>query len=49
MLEFFKVVDHFAAKECGSVLERGLVDDDRGTFRLDALHDALDGAGAEVV
>ena len=32
-----------------TVFERGLIDDDWDALHLDALHDALDGGGAEVV
>ena len=48
-LEGCQVIDYPTAKECGAVLEGWLIDDDLCTFRLDALHDALDGRLAEVV
>ena len=48
-LEFLQVVYHKAAEEGAAVLEGGLVDDDLGTFGLDALHHALNGRLAEVV
>ena len=48
-LELIEVIDDKAVEEAIAVLERGLVDDDRDSFRLDALHDALDGGSAEVV
>ena len=48
-LELIEVVDDLRAEEGGAVFEGGLVDDDLGTFGLDALHDALDGALAEVI
>ena len=43
ILEFLQVVDDLRAKESCSVLERGLINDNGGAFRLDALHYALDG------
>ena len=49
VLKIFEVVDNEAAKECGAVLEGGLVDDDLGALGLDALHHALDGGLAEVI
>ena len=48
-LEFIQIVDDLAAEECASVLEGGLIDDDRGAFGLDAFHHALDAALPEVV
>ena len=48
-LEFLQVVDDETAEEGGAVFEGGFVDDDLGALCLDALHDALDGALAEVV
>ena len=44
-----EVVHHAAAEEGFAVLERGFVDDDGGTFGLDALHHALDRTLTEVV
>ena len=49
LLEGGEVVDDAAAEEGVAVGEGGLVDDDRGALGLDALHDALDGALAEIV
>ena len=49
LLEGGEVVHHLAAEEGVAVGEGGLVDDDRGALGLDALHDALDGALAEIV
>ena len=40
--ELGEVIYHSASEECGAVFKCGLVDDDRGTFCLDALHHALD-------
>ena len=47
--EFIEVVDDLRAKEGLSIGDGRLVDDDLSTFGLDALHDALDGALAEVI
>ncbi len=47
-LEALEVVGDLAAEELG-VVEGGLVDEHGHALGLDALHDALDGAGAEVV
>ena len=47
--ELFDVVDDLAAEEGGAVLQGGLVNDDGGALGLDAFHNALDGALAEVV
>ena len=47
--EFGEVVDHFRAEECGTVVERGFVDDNGRTFSLDALHHTLDRRLAEIV
>ena len=41
-LELGEVVDDAASEEGAAVFEGRLVDDDAGTLRLDALHDALD-------
>ena len=49
LLELLHVINHKAAKERRSIRQRGLVDDDGGALRLDALHDALDGGLAEIV
>lgn len=43
-----QVVDHLGAEELRRV-QRGLVDHDGHTLGLRAIHDALDGARAEVV
>lgn len=48
-LELGEVADHLAAEEGGSGGEGRLVDDDLGALGLDTLHDALDGALAEVI
>ena len=48
-LELLQVADDLAAEERSAWLQGGLVDDHGGSLGLDALHDALDGAGAEVV
>ena len=48
-LEGVEVVDHLGAKEGLAIFQRGLVDNDIGTLGLHALHDALDGALAEIV
>ena len=48
-LEVGQVVDDARAEEGDAVLERGLIDYHLGALGLDALHDALDGALAEVV
>ena len=47
--EFGEVVHDLRAEEGGAVREGGFVDDHRGAFGLDALHDTLDGGLAEVV
>lgn len=49
LLEGIKVVDDFAAEEGLAIFEGWLVDDDLSTLRLDALHDTLNAALAEVV
>ena len=48
-LELSEVVDDLGAKEGLSIRDGGLVDDDLGTLGLDALHNALNSALAEVV
>ena len=48
-LEGSEVIHHLGAKESSAVFQRGLVDNHLGTLGLDALHNALDGALAEVV
>ena len=48
-LELLQVVDHKAAEERAAVFYGRLIDDDFGTFGLDALHHPLDAALAEVV
>ena len=48
-LESGEVVHHHAAEERRAVFQGRFVDDDSGTFRLDALHHPLDGALAEIV
>lgn len=40
-LEGLDVVHHPAAEECAAVLQGGFVDDDLGSFGLDAFHYAL--------
>lgn len=49
LLELVQIVDNLAAKEGSAILQSRLVDDHSGTLRLNALHDALDRALAEVV
>ena len=49
LLELVQIVDNLAAKEGSAFLQSRLVDDHSGTLRLNALHDALDLARAEVV
>ena len=44
-----QIIHHLASEERFAIGNRGLVDDDLGTLGLDALHDALDGALAEVI
>ena len=48
-LERGEVIDHAAAEEEHAVLEGRLIDYHLGALGLDALHDALDGALAEIV
>ena len=48
-LELGEVVNDAASEEGAAVFEGRFVDDDAGTLRLDALHDALDRGLAEVV
>lgn len=48
-LEGGEVVDDEAAEEGGAVRKGGLIDDDLGTFGLDALHHSLDAALTEIV
>ena len=48
-LEGSQIIHHAGAEEGGAVFQRGLVDNHLGAFGLDAFHDALDGALAEVV
>ena len=48
-LKALEVVYDFGAEELGTVLQRGLVDDNGNALGLNALHNALDGGGAEVV
>ena len=47
--EFFNVIDDKRAEERGSFGQSRLINDRRGSFRLDALHDSLDGRLSEVV
>lgn len=42
LLELRQIVNHLRAKERLAIGNRRLIDDDFGTFGLDALHDALD-------
>ena len=49
ILEFLQVIDDLGAKEGGSVLERGLINDNSGSLGLDALHDTLDRRLPEIV
>ena len=44
-----EVVHDLAAEERGPILQRRLIDNHLGALGLDALHNALDGALAEVV
>ena len=48
-LELPHVVHHSTSEEGCAILQGWLVDDDLGSLRLDALHDALDGTLSEVV
>ena len=48
-LEGGEVVDDLGTEEGGAIRKGGFVDDDLGTLGLDAFHDALDTALAEVV
>lgn len=48
-LELIKVVNDLTSEERFTIGNRGFVDDYLGTFGLDALHDTLDGALAEVI
>ena len=48
-LELIKVVNDLTSEERFSIGNRGFVDDDLGSLSLDALHDALDGALAEII
>ena len=47
--ELGEVIDDPGSEEGGAVLEGGFVDDHLGALGLDAFHDALDGALAEIV
>ncbi len=47
-LEWEKIIYHSGAKEF-SLLENWFIDNNLDTFGFDALHDALDAGGAEVV
>ena len=42
LLESLQIVDNLAAEEGGSIFQRRLIDDHRGAFGFDALHDSLD-------
>ena len=48
-LEGFDIVHYSAAEECAAILQGGFVDDDLGSFGLDAFHYTLDGALAEII
>lgn len=48
-LEGIEVIDYPAAEEGASVFQGGFIDDDVRPFGFDPLHDALDGALAEVI
>ena len=49
LLKFCQIIHHLTSEERLAIGNRGLVDYYFGTFGLDALHDALDGALAEVI
>ena len=49
LLELLQVINNKTAEESGAIVQRGLVDDDLRALSFDPLHDALDGALAEVV
>ena len=49
MLELGQIIHDTAAEESRAIGQRGLVDDDLSPLGFDTLHDALDGAVAEVV
>ena len=49
LLEGFEVVHHTAAEEGSAIVKGGFVDDDFGTFGLDAFHHALYAALPEIV
>ena len=47
--EFCQIINNKTSKEGLAIRDSGFIDDDLGTFGFDALHDALDGALAEIV
>ena len=47
--ELLKIIDHQRSEEGFPVIQRWLIDNDRSALGLDALHDALNAALAEVV
>ena len=49
LLEFCQIIHHLTTEERLAIGNRWLIDDHLGTLGLDALHDALDGALAEVI
>lgn len=49
LLKLGEVVHHGTAEERAAILQRRLIDDHTGAFRLDTLHHALDRGLAEVV
>ena len=48
-LELFKIIYNHAAKEGAAIFQSRLVDDHRSTLCLNALHDTLDAALAEII
>ena len=48
-LKAFQIVDYTATEEGSAILQGGLINNHAGTFCLDALHNALNGALTEIV
>lgn len=49
VLKLLQIINHKAAEELTTILQRRLKDDDWDTLCLDALHNTLDCGGAEVI
>ena len=49
LFEVLQIVYDYRSEEGTAIFQCGLVDDDAGTFGLNAFHDALNGTLAEVV